>query len=64
MKVFWLCPQIKLSKTGFQHVTANESVLAMPANETLQNWFTACGRKSKCFGYARKLNSPKLVLSM
>jgi hypothetical protein len=25
---------MKLSKTGFQHVTANQSVLAMSANET------------------------------
>jgi hypothetical protein len=29
-----MCPQIKLSKPVFQHVTANETVLAIPANET------------------------------
>jgi len=29
-----MCPQMKISKPVFQHVTANETVLAMPANET------------------------------
>jgi hypothetical protein len=29
-----MCPQMKFSKPVSQHVTANETVLAMPANET------------------------------
>jgi hypothetical protein len=29
-----MCPQMKLSKPVFRHVTANETLLAMPANET------------------------------
>jgi hypothetical protein len=29
-----MCPQMKITKPVFQHFTANETVLAMPANET------------------------------
>jgi hypothetical protein len=33
---FVMCPQMKSSLHVFQHVPANETVLAMPANETFR----------------------------
>jgi hypothetical protein len=30
-----MCPQMKISKPVFQHVTANETFLVMPTNETV-----------------------------
>jgi hypothetical protein len=34
MKLFWICPQIKISKHIFQDVPAHETVQDMPTNET------------------------------
>jgi hypothetical protein len=34
IKELAMCPQMKISRPVFQHVTANETVLAMPANKT------------------------------
>jgi hypothetical protein len=64
MKLFWICPQMKISEHVFQHVPANETVLDMPTNENLRNCFSACARKLNCSGYAHKLKSPNTFSRM